>query len=56
MTKRILNEEVYWNISYIKRVADKIRSARSPLIMGLRKEAELGGFGRNLKEFLDFWF
>jgi hypothetical protein len=56
MTKRIMNEKEYWNISYIKRVTYKIRSARSPLIMGLRKEAELGGFGRNLKRFLDFWF
>jgi hypothetical protein len=41
MTKRILNEKEYWNISYIKRVAVKIRSACGPLIMGLRKGAEL---------------
>jgi hypothetical protein len=34
MTKRILNEKEYWNISYIKRVAVKIRSAGSPLING----------------------
>jgi hypothetical protein len=45
MTKRILNEKVYWNMSYIKRVAVKIRSVRSPLIMGRRKGAEMVGIG-----------
>jgi hypothetical protein len=34
MTKRILNEKEYWNMSYIKRVTIKIRSASSPLIIG----------------------
>jgi hypothetical protein len=45
MTKRILNEEEYWNMSYIKRVAVKIRSGRRPLIMGRRKGAEMVGIG-----------
>jgi hypothetical protein len=31
MTKRILNEKEYWNISYKKRLTDKIRSVRRPL-------------------------
>jgi hypothetical protein len=42
MTKRILNEKEYWKISYKKRMADKIRSGRCPLIMGLRKRAKMG--------------
>jgi hypothetical protein len=34
MTKRILSVNEYWNMSYNKRVAVKIRSAGSPLING----------------------
>jgi hypothetical protein len=52
MTKRILNEKEYWNMSYNKRVAVKIRSVRGPLTMGLRKRAELAGDGKFLN---DFW-
>jgi hypothetical protein len=41
MTKRILNEKEYWNMSYNKRVTNKIRSADGPLIMGRREGAEM---------------
>jgi hypothetical protein len=47
MTKRILNEKEYWNMSYIKRVTSKIRSGRRPLIMGLRKLGEFRLFSRD---------
>jgi hypothetical protein len=45
MTKRILSVNEYWNMSYNKRVTDKIRSGRRPLIMGRRKGAEMVGIG-----------
>jgi hypothetical protein len=45
MTKRILSVNEYWNMSYIKRVTSKIRSACGPLIMGLQELRELMAFG-----------
>jgi hypothetical protein len=41
------------NVSYIKRVTDKIRSARGPLIMGLQELRELTVFGRGWNGILD---
>jgi hypothetical protein len=40
----------------LKRVTDKIRSGRRPLIMGLRNGLKLWSFGRNLKQFWEFNF
>jgi hypothetical protein len=52
MTKSILNEKEYWNISYNKRVAAKIRSVRSPLRMGPRERAGLVVVWGNLERFV----
>jgi hypothetical protein len=44
-----------WNMSYNKRVTDKIRSLRSPLIMGRRERAKNWVKWRNLKRILGNW-
>jgi hypothetical protein len=41
------------NVSYIKRVTDKIRSGRSPIIKGLQELRELTVFGRDWIGILD---
>jgi hypothetical protein len=38
-------------MSYNKRVTDKIRSVRGPLIMGLRDRLKIGSFGWGLEFF-----
>jgi hypothetical protein len=56
MTKRILSVNEYWNMSYNKRVTDKIRSAGGPLIMGLRKLGEFRLIGRGWKRIFGLRF
>jgi hypothetical protein len=45
MTKRILNEKEYWNISYNQRVTNKIRSGHSPLSKDGEKVLDLWSNG-----------
>jgi hypothetical protein len=56
MTKRILNEKEYWNMSYNKRVTNKIRSASGPLIKDHEKGLRLGGIEPELGTFLGLAF
>jgi hypothetical protein len=43
------------NVSYKKRLTNKIRSARSPLIMGRREWAENRGIEWKLERFMVIW-